>query len=209
MDDAVAFFPNYETASAATLGLAALGGYLSGSIPFGPIVARLFGLGDLRKIGSGNIGATNVLRTGSKKAAATTLLLDMAKGWAPTALALALAGPAAAALAGVAAVLGHVFPVWLRFRGGKGVATFIGVLLGFAPLAGALELLSWLAGAAAFRISSLAALLMTLAAPLWLWLAGAPWAIGPVVALVALVWLKHHENIGRLLRGEEPKIGRK
>lgn len=183
-------------------------GYLSGSIPFGVLSARAFGLGDLRKVGSGNIGATNVLRTGNKAAAATTLLLDMGKGWAPVFAAAVLAGEGAAAFAALGAVFGHVFPVWLRFRGGKGVATFLGVLLGLAPLAGALGLLSWLAFAALFRISSLAALLMTLTAPAWLWLAGAGGALWALAILVPLVWIMHRENIARLVRGEEPRIGR-
>lgn len=187
--------------------LALLIGYLSGSIAAGVIVAQVFDLGDIRKIGSGNIGATNVLRTGNKKAAAATLVFDMAKGWAPVALSLALWGPFAAQLAMLGAVLGHVFPVWLKFRGGKGVATFLGVMLGISPLAGALCCLSWLVFAAAFRMSSLAALLMVLVSPLWLWLAGSADAIWAVVILIILIWVKHSANIGRLMRGEEPKIG--
>ena len=183
-------------------------GYLSGSIPFGVLAARAFGLGDLRKVGSGNIGATNVLRTGNQPAAAASPLRGMAKGWAPVFAAGLLAGEGAAAFAALGAVLGHVFPVWLRFRGGKGVATFLGVLLGLAPLAGALGLLSWLGFAALFRISSLAALLMTLTAPAWLWLAGAGGALWALAILVPLIWIMHRENIARLLRGEEPRIGK-
>ncbi|MFV0475026.1 MAG: glycerol-3-phosphate 1-O-acyltransferase PlsY [Pikeienuella sp.] len=186
---------------------AALLGYLFGSIPFGVIVARFFGLGDLRSIGSGNIGATNVLRTGDKRAAALTLALDMAKGWAPVALVMWL-HPPAAEFAAIGAVLGHLYPVWLRFRGGKGVATFLGAILGLSPLAGLLCCLTWLGAAAAFRISSLAALAMTLSAPVWLWLVGPAQAIRAALILAALVWWRHRENIGRLLRGEEPKIGR-
>lgn len=184
-------------------------GYVSGSIPFGVIVARGFGLGDLRAIGSGNIGATNVLRTGDRRAAAATLALDMAKGLAPVALVLFLWGDLPAQLAALGAVLGHLFPVWLGFRGGKGVATFIGVTLGLSPLAGLLCCLTWLGAATLFRISSLAALLMTLSAPLWLWLAGQRGAIWAALILILIVWAKHGGNIGRLIRGAEPKIGRR
>lgn len=189
--------------------LAALaGGYLLGSIPFGVLVARAFGLGDLRKIGSGNIGATNVLRTGDRKAAALTLAFDMGKGWAAVALFTAIWGDLPGQLAGVGAFLGHCFPVWLKFRGGKGVATFLGALFGFAALAGPATCLTWLAVAALFRISSLAALAAALSAPLWLWLADAKGAIWAAAILIVVLWLRHLANIGRLLRGEEPKIGR-
>lgn len=184
-------------------------GYFAGSIPSGVIVARLFGLGDLRAIGSGNIGATNVLRTGDKRAAALTLFLDMAKGFIPVAALLAFRGDAAAQFGALGAVLGHMFPVWLRFRGGKGVATFLGVSLGLSPPAGALCCLVWLGAAAIFRISSLSALLMTLSAPLWLWLLGREGAIWVAALLILLVWIKHGPNIARLLRGAEPRIGQK
>ncbi|MEX2519496.1 MAG: glycerol-3-phosphate 1-O-acyltransferase PlsY [Paracoccaceae bacterium] len=192
-----------------TLISALLIGYCAGSIPFGVIVARVFGLGDLRAIGSGNIGATNVLRTGDKRAAALTLFLDMAKGFGPVAMSLALWGEAAAELAALGAVLGHMFPVWLRFRGGKGVATFIGVILGLSPIAGALCCLVWLSAAVVFRISSLAALLMTLSAPAGLWVLDRGGAIWIAVILVLLVWVRHGPNIARLLRGAEPRIGQK
>lgn len=185
---------------------AALAGYLCGAIPAGVIIARLFKLGDLRQIGSGNIGATNVLRTGNRKAAATTLFFDMFKGWAPVALVASLWGTGPAAFAALGAVIGHVFPVWLRFRGGKGVATFLGVTLGLSPLAGLACCATWLAMARISRISSLSALVMTLAAPLWLGVFGG----GPIWALLLLtllVWIKHAGNIRRLIRGEEPKIG--
>lgn len=182
-------------------------GYAAGSIPFGVLVARLFGLGDLRAVGSGNIGATNVLRTGNRKAAATTLALDMAKGWAPVALALANWGDLAAQLAALGAVIGHVLPVWLLFRGGKGVATFLGVMFGLSPLTGALCCLTWLCMAALFRISSLAALMMTLSAPVWLWLAGERGAVWAALILIVLIWVKHGGNIARLIRGAEPRIG--
>lgn len=184
-------------------------GYASGSIPFGVLVSRAMDLGDLRQIGSGNIGATNVLRTGNKKAAALTLVADMAKGWVPVAVLLALWGDLAAQLAGIGAFLGHLFPVWLWFRGGKGVATFLGVTLGLSFYAGLLACATWLVAAALFRISSLAALIMSLTAPVWLWLLGEKGAIWAVVILIVLIWAKHGANIARLLRGEEPKIGRK
>lgn len=182
-------------------------GYLAGSIPFGMIVARLFGLGDLRRIGSGNIGATNVLRTGNKAAAGLTLLLDFAKGALPVAVFLAQWGDLAAQLAGLGAFLGHCFPVWLRFRGGKGVATWLGVILAIHPLSWALTCLTWLAGALVSRISSVGALAAAASAPLWLILFGRWEAVLMAIILGPLVWLRHHANIRRLLRGEEPKIG--
>lgn len=182
-------------------------GYLAGSIPFGVIVARIFGLGDLRKIGSGNIGATNVLRTGNKAAAATTLLLDAAKGALPVAIFLALWGDLAGQLAGLGAFLGHCFPVWLRFRGGKGVATWLGVLLAIHPLTWALVCLTWLVGAFVTRISSAGALLASASGPLWLIVFDRWEAVLLSIILALLVWLRHHANIRRLLRGEEPRIG--
>lgn len=184
-------------------------GYLCGSIPFGVLVARLFGLGDLRSIGSGNIGATNVLRTGSKKAAALTLACDMAKGWIPVAVMLGMWGDLTGQLAGIGAFLGHLFPVWLRFQGGKGVATFLGVILGFSVWAGLLCCGAWLVAALAFRFSSLAALLMSLSAPVWLWIIGEKGAIWAAVILIAMIWNKHGDNIVRLKAGTEPKIGKK
>ena len=184
-------------------------GYLCGSIPFGVLVARIFGLGNLREIGSGNIGATNVLRTGSKKAAAATLALDMAKGWVPVAAMLWQWGDFAAQLAGIGAFLGHLFPVWLKFKGGKGVATFLGVILGFSVYAGLLCCAAWLATAVIFRISSLAALVMSLTAPVWLWFMGERGAIWAAIILIVMIWNKHDENIARLRAGTEPKIGAK
>ena len=184
-------------------------GYLCGSIPFGVLVARMFGLGNLREIGSGNIGATNVLRTGSKKAAATTLALDMAKGWVPVAIMLAQWGEVTAQLAGIGAFLGHLYPVWLRFQGGKGVAPFLGVSLGFSFFAGLMCCAAWLVAAALFRISSLAALIMSLTAPVWLWFMGERGAIWAAVILIVMIWNKHGENIARLRGGTEPKIGAK
>jgi acyl phosphate:glycerol-3-phosphate acyltransferase len=188
--------------------LAAAGGYLLGSIPFGLLLGKLAGYGDIRRVGSGNIGATNVLRTGNKALALATLLLDGGKGAAAAALA-AHWGEGAALIAATTAVLGHDFPVWLRFRGGKGMATTLGVLLAMAWPAGLLACAVWLVTAAAFRFSSLAALAALASAPLlMLWLADTPRAI--VAALLALLgFARHHANIGRLLSGEEPRIARR
>jgi len=187
-------------------GLAFALGYLRGSIPSGALVARAFALGDLRRIGSGNIGATNVLRTGNKAAAAITLLADMAKGFLPVWTFLGW-GDLAGQVAGIGAVLGHCLPIWLRFRGGKGVATFLGAMLGLSLPAGALICLTWLATAALLRISSAAALAASFAAPFWLWAVDGPRAVLCAAMLAAFVWLRHHANIRRLLRGEEPAIG--
>ncbi|MEM7190999.1 MAG: glycerol-3-phosphate 1-O-acyltransferase PlsY [Pseudomonadota bacterium] len=181
-------------------------GYLIGSIPFGIVLARIFSLGDLRKIGSGNIGATNVLRTGNKLAAAFTLVLDMAKGLVAVLIFINW-GDLAAQAAGIGAVLGHCLPVWLRFRGGKGVATFIGVILGLFWLAGLLVCGTWLLAAAVTRISSASALAAAASAPLWLYVTGRPEAILAAALLAVWVWLRHSANIGRLVRGEEPRIG--
>ncbi len=188
------------------LALAFAAGYVFGSVPVGIIVSRVFGLGDLRQIGSGNIGATNVLRTGSKLAAALTLLGDAAKGFVPVWLFLGW-GDLAAQLAGLGAFIGHCFPVWLRFRGGKGVATFLGVALGLHWPAFALTCLTWLVTAGVWRISSAAALVASLSAPLWLMLLQRWEAVLVVLILTVGVWLRHSSNIRRLIRGEEPKIG--
>jgi glycerol-3-phosphate acyltransferase PlsY len=191
-------------------GLAGLGGYLLGAVPFGIVIAKLFGLGDLRSIGSGNIGATNVLRTGNKLAAALTLLLDSGKGAIAVGIALWLTGdPFAGYAAGFWAVIGHNFPVWLKFKGGKGVATTLGVLLATAWPVGLGAIGVWLLSAFVFRYSSLAALLAMAAAPAFSlhfalpqhhWLAG---------ILCVLVWARHHQNIRRLIKGTESKIGAK
>lgn len=187
--------------------LAAVGGYLLGSVPFGIVMARLFGLGDLRRIGSGNIGATNVLRTGNRLAAALTLVGDAGKGAAAVLLVRALAAPEAAQLAGVAAFLGHCYPVWLGFRGGKGVATFLGTLLALAWPVGIAACATWLLTAAITRISSLAALGAAATAPLWAVVLGPAATVAAAAGLAALVFLRHRENIARLRAGTEPRIG--
>lgn len=200
-----------------TLALVALGGYLLGSIPFGVVITRAAGAGDVRNIGSGNIGATNVLRTGRKDLALATLLLDAGKG----AVALLLArhllnSEVAGAIAGGAAFLGHLFPIWLKFKGGKGVATFYGLLIAAAWPLGLIAGAVWLIAAFVFRYSSLAALISSASAPLIALLplaaVGLP-APAPVLALATfaavLIWVRHHENIARLLKGQEPRIGAK
>lgn len=200
--------PLFDT-SAGLLALWTAIGYLLGSIPSGILLARALGLGNLREIGSGNIGATNVLRTGSKGAAAATLLLDAAKGAVAVLLARWLAGPDAAQLAALAAFLGHCFPVWLGFRGGKGVATFLGILLALAWPVGLLCCAAWLATALLMRISSLSALVAAVTAPLWMWLLGYWSMIALGTLLAALVLWRHRTNIARLRAGTEPKIGAK
>ena len=187
---------------------AALGGYLLGSIPFGLLLTHAAGLGDIRRIGSGNIGATNVLRTGNRWLAAATLLLDAGKGAAAVLIARHFWGPDMAIMAGGGAMIGHLFPVWLRFKGGKGVATALGVLLALAWPLGLIACAMWLAVALLFRYSSLAALLALAAAPIAAWLLwDREWWVMPLF-LAALVWLRHHANIRRLLTGQEPKIGK-
>jgi len=188
------------------LALMALAGYLLGSIPFGVVLTKAAGFGDVRRIGSGNIGATNVLRTGSKPLALATLLLDGGKGAAAILLARQWM-PEAALIAGVGAFVGHLYPLYLGFRGGKGVATFLGVMLAAAWPVGLACCLSWLAAALIFRISSLAALIAAAWAPLFAWrLAGGDLAIFSGV-LALLIFYKHATNIKRLIRGEEPRIG--
>ncbi|MBP0615402.1 glycerol-3-phosphate 1-O-acyltransferase PlsY [Jiella mangrovi] len=194
------------------LGFAAaclVGGYVSGSIPFGLALGHVFGLGDIRKIGSGNIGATNALRTGHKAMAALTLMGDVLKGTVPVAIALYLLGPFYAAIAGVGAFLGHVFPVWLGFKGGKGVATYLGVLLGIAPIGVVIFALAWLSTAYLTRYSSLAALIATLLVPIAYYFLGYPAAALLTAILTVLVYIRHQANIQRLIGGTEPKIGAK
>ena len=185
---------------------AALAGYLLGSIPFGLVLTRLAGHGDIRKFGSGNIGATNVLRTGAKGLALATLLLDGGKG-AVAVLIAGIWGPDMALLAGAWALLGHIFPVWLRFSGGKGVATALGIFLAIAWPVGALACLTWIAVAALLRYSSLAALVSLAGAPLFAWWLAEPQIVELSVFIASLVWLRHWRNIGRLVMGRETKIG--
>ncbi len=200
-----------------TLLMAALGGYLVGSIPFGVLLTRAAGAGDVRNIGSGNIGATNVLRTGRKDLAFATLILDAGKGAAALLIARAVTdNDAVAAIAGGAAFLGHLYPVWLGFKGGKGVATFFGLMLAAAWPLGLVAAAVWLLSAAVFRVSSLSALIATLVTPVL--------ALMPIAALnlptsnsvfllalaaMTLIWLRHFDNIIRLIKGKEPRIGAK
>jgi glycerol-3-phosphate acyltransferase PlsY len=195
--------------SPGTLALVAALSYLLGSIPFGILITRLMGLGDLRQIGSGNIGATNVLRTGNKGAAAATLILDGAKGAVAVILARHYVGGDAAQLAGLAAFLGHLFPVWLGFRGGKGVATFLGTLLALAWPVGLAACATWLAAAFATRISSMGALTACVLSGLWAILLGHREVVALVLVLAALVIVRHAANIRRILAGTEPRIGKK
>ena len=198
-----------------TLALVAAGGYLLGSIPFGVILTRAAGAGDVRQIGSGNIGATNVLRTGRKGLAAATLLLDAAKGFAAVAITEAI-WPGSGVLAAVAAFLGHLYPVWLGFKGGKGVATFFGLLLAaYWPL-GLMAGATWILVAALFRLSSLSALVAAALAPVYASLPtlalGLPTS-APIRLLAlgtaVLIYIRHAPNIARLMKGEEPRIGAK
>ncbi|MFK0299338.1 glycerol-3-phosphate 1-O-acyltransferase PlsY [Brevundimonas sp. NPDC090276] len=199
-----------------TLGLVAIGGYLLGSIPFGVILTRAAGAGDVRNIGSGNIGATNVLRTGRKDLAIATLILDAGKGAVALLIARYLFGEVAGAIAGGAAFMGHLFPVWLGFKGGKGVATFFGLILAACWPLGLMAAATWLIVAFALRYSSLAALVAAALTPLYALLplpalglpAPASILILAVVTAV-LIYIRHHENIARLLKGVEPKIGAK
>ena len=183
-------------------------GYLLGSIPFGLLLTRAAGLGDIRKVGSGNIGATNVLRTGRKGLAAATLLFDALKGVVAVLIAYKI-GQVAAVGAAAGAVLGHMFPVWLSFRGGKGMATALGVTWGLAWPVGAIACAAWLMFAALFRYSSLASLLSIVVGAIAAWFLSDPRVATLLTFLVPLVWVRHHENISRLLKGTEPKIGQR
>ena len=184
-------------------------GYLLGSVPFGLILTRMAGHGDLRSIGSGNIGATNVLRTGNKKLAAATLLLDALKATAAALAAQAVFGGNAGLLAGFAAFIGHLFPAWLGFKGGKGVATYIGTLLGVAPLMVLVFAAIWLTVAVVSRISSLSALVAMLVIPVVLWILGAQETSLVTAAMSAISWWRHKANIERLIAGTESRIGQK
>jgi acyl phosphate:glycerol-3-phosphate acyltransferase len=191
------------------IGAVGLLAYGLGSVPFGVVMAQLFGLGDLRAVGSGNIGATNVLRTGNKLAALLTLVLDAGKGAIAVVLARWLVGPDAAQAAGLAAFLGHLFPVFIGFRGGKGVATFLGTLLALAFPVGLAACATWAVVAAVTRYSSLSALVAAVAAPVWALLLGQGQVAVFCVLLAALVVERHRANIARLVAGTEPRIGKK
>ncbi|MBP5856903.1 glycerol-3-phosphate 1-O-acyltransferase PlsY [Marivibrio halodurans] len=200
---------SYDTTAVLTIAL--VWGYLLGSIPFGLVLTRIAGLGDIRAIGSGNIGATNVLRTGRKGLAAAVLILDAGKGAVAVLSVGALLIPAhdAAVLAGVAAVLGHNFPVWLGYKGGKGVATTLGTLTAIAWPVGLGACATWLVVAALFRYSSLAALVSLAAAPVYALLLDQQVVAAAAGLLAVLAWARHHQNIARLLKGEESRIGGK
>jgi glycerol-3-phosphate acyltransferase PlsY len=207
----------FEGLSSIQIAVAVVGGYLLGSIPFGVIATKLGGAPDVRSIGSGNIGATNVLRTGRKDLAAITLLGDGGKGalavllaWLATRNSTLAAQSTLTALAAGAAFLGHLFPVWLGFKGGKGVATFFGTLLAAAWPVGLLAGATWIVMALLFRISSLAALTAVALAPVYVFVVGRPIPIAYLALFMAiLVYVRHAQNIRRLLRGEEPRIGGK
>jgi glycerol-3-phosphate acyltransferase PlsY len=197
------------TTDPALLILTAVLAYLLGSVPFGIVITRALGLGDLRRIGSGNIGATNVLRTGSKGAAFATLVLDAAKGAVAVLIARAALGEDAAQLAGLAAFLGHLFPVWLGFRGGKGVATFLGILIALSWQVGLAVCATWVVGALVTRMSSVAALTAAATAGIWLLIYGEGRLLLLVLVLTLLIYLRHAENLKRIKAGTEPRIGEK
>ncbi len=189
--------------------LTAILSYLLGSVPFGIIITRAMGLGDLRQIGSGNIGATNVLRTGNKRAALATLIFDGAKGAVAVLIARALLGPDAAQLAGLCAFLGHLFPVWLKFKGGKGVATFFGILIALNWMVGLAACGTWLVTALVTRTSSVAALVAVSSASAWLVVFSDGLILLLVVTLTILIYVRHAANLKRIKAGTEPKIGAK
>lgn len=184
-------------------------GYFLGSVPFGLVLTKLAGTQDIRTIGSGNIGATNVLRTGRKGLAAATLLLDALKGTVAVIIAGSVGGPVPAMIAGLFAFLGHLFPVWLGFKGGKGVAVYIGIMFGLYWPAAVVFCLAWLACAFSSRYSSFSALTASAITPIFLWWAKAPQLAVLATALTLLLWFMHRENIKRLLNGTEGKIGAK
>ena len=197
------------TSSTGLMSVVALLAYLLGSVPFGVVITRMMGLGDLRQIGSGNIGATNVLRTGNKRAAAATLILDAAKGAVAVLIARAMVGEDAAQLAGRSSFLGHLFPVWLGFRGGKGVATFLGTLLALDWRVGLACCATWAVVAAVTRISSLSALVAAALATLWLMVFREGQMMVLVVILTLLVYIRHWANLERIKAGTEPRIGQR
>lgn len=200
--------PAFETSMAVLAAVATLS-YLLGSVPFGIVITRAFGLGDLRSIGSGNIGTTNVLRTGSKTAAALTLILDSGKGAFAVLLARLIVGADdAAQIAGLTSFLGHLFPIYLRFKGGKGVATFLGTAAALAWPVGMAAAGTWLITALVFRMSSLSALVAAASAPVWALILGAPAIFVLLAVFAALIFVRHKDNISRLLSGTEPKIGK-
>jgi len=189
--------------------IAAVFGYLLGSIPFGLVFTRAAGLGDIRNIGSGNIGATNVLRTGNKPLALATLLADGSKGAIAVLVSGVLAGPIPSVIAGCTAFAGHVYPVWLGFKGGKGVATYFGILIAISWPLGLAAGATWIATALIFRYSSLAALAAAILAPVYFLIGGPGWLALPVSICSLLIYWRHRSNISRLLAGTEPHIGDK
>jgi glycerol-3-phosphate acyltransferase PlsY len=197
------------TTDSTLLAVTALLAYLLGSIPFGIVITRAMGLGDLRQIGSGNIGATNVLRTGNKGAALATLVLDAAKGGIAVLIARWLLGEDAAQVAGLAAFLGHLYPVWLGFRGGKGVATFLGILIALAWPVGLAACATWLVTALISRTSSVAALVAAGTTSLWLFVLDEGRMLFLIMILTILVYVRHRENLRRIKAGTEPRIGQK
>jgi len=180
--------------------------YLIGSIPFGIIISKIMGLGNLRNIGSGNIGATNVLRTGNKLAAILTLIFDLLKGAIAVIITYYIFNDTTAQIAALSSFLGHCFPIWLKFKGGKGVATFIGISLALYWPAGILICLTWVLTAFLSRTSSLSALISSLSSILWVWILGVPSAVFVMTVLTILIWFRHIENIKRIIKNTEPKI---
>lgn len=180
--------------------------YLIGSIPFGIIISKIMGLGNLRNIGSGNIGATNVLRTGNKLAAILTLIFDLLKGAIAVIITYYVFNDTTAQIAALSSFLGHCFPIWLKFKGGKGVATFIGISLALYWPAGILICLTWVLTAFLSRVSSLSALISSLSSILWVWILGVPSAVFVMTVLTILIWFRHIENIKRIIKNTEPKI---
>ena len=200
--------PLIET-SAAVLALVALLSYLLGAVPFGIVISRLFGLADPRTIGSGNIGTTNVLRSGNKTAAFLTLILDSAKGGIAVIAARTLVGEDAAQVAAICAFLGHLYPAWLGFKGGKGVATFLGTVLALSPLLGIVACATWLVVFALFRISSLGGIMAPALAPVAALVLNNGDKAVVLVLMAVFVWWRHRENIARLFAGTEPRVGQK